>query len=88
MDTETHGLFSTRAPTRPNPIGISIVELIEVSGNVLKFRGADMLDETPLLDIKPYVPEFDERPDATSGWIATSKIRKDHDFHADDRFES
>ncbi len=88
LDTKTHGLFSTRAPARPNPIGLSIVELVEINENVIKFRGADMLDETPLIDIKPYVPEFDNRPDAISGWLSTSTIRDGHDYQADDRFEN
>lgn len=87
LDTKTHGLFSTRAPTRPNPIGFSIVEIDRIVGNVIHFRGADMLDETPLLDIKPFVPEFDNRPEATSGWLAASKIRKNHDYQSDERFE-
>ena len=88
LDSNTHGLFSTRAPSRPNPIGISIVELIKVDGRIIHFRGADMLDGTPLLDIKPYVPDFDHNPDASSGWLSKSKIRESHDFHADDRFEN
>ena len=87
LDTKTHGLFSTRAPTRPNPIGFSIVAIERVEDNVIYFRGADMLDGTPLLDIKPFVPEFDNRPEATSGWLVTSKIRENHDYQSDERFE-
>jgi tRNA-Thr(GGU) m(6)t(6)A37 methyltransferase TsaA len=59
LDTHTRGVFSTRAPQRPNPIGLSIVGLTCIDGPVLTIAGADMLDETPLFDIKPYIPEFD-----------------------------
>ena len=88
LDTKMHGLFSTRAPARPNPIGLSIVKLIAINGRVIEFSGADMIDGSPLLDIKPFVPDFDNRLDATSGWLETSSIKKDHDLHADDRFEN
>ena len=64
-----HGLFATRAPSRPNPIGISVVELLKVNEGKIMFKGADMLDETPLLDIKPYVPGFDGVFDARVGWL-------------------
>ena len=87
LDTEKHGLFSTRAPSRPNPIGLSIVELIQVEGNALRFKGADMLDGTPLLDIKPFVPEFDNRINATSGWLSKSFKELDEGYLADGRFE-
>lgn len=63
------GIFAIRHFSRPNPIGISIVELLEVRGNVLVIRGVDMLDETPLLDIKPYVRQFDHRENVRSGWV-------------------
>ena len=87
LDSKIHGLFSTRAPARPNPIGLSIVELNEINGSVIKFIGADMLDKTPLIDIKPFIPEFDNRIDATSGWL-TTKIMEGQDYQADDRFEN
>ena len=64
-----HGLFATRHYNRPNPIGISIVELIERSGNILRVRQVDVLDRTPLLDIKPYVPQFDQRINVRIGWL-------------------
>jgi tRNA-Thr(GGU) m(6)t(6)A37 methyltransferase TsaA len=60
---ERKGLFATRAPRRPNPIGLSVVEVLEIAGNTIRIRGVDMLDETPLLDIKPYIPEIDEAGD-------------------------
>ena len=68
LDTREHGIFATRAPRRPNPIGISVVELHGIDGGVLTVGPLDIVDGTPLLDIKPYVPEFDIRPQATSGW--------------------
>lgn len=69
MDTQVHGVFSTRAPSRPNPIGISVVRLIGVKGNLLHIRDVDVVDGTPLLDIKPYVPEFDARKAERIGWL-------------------
>lgn len=87
LDSREHGLFSTRAPSRPNPIGLSIVELLEVEGNVLRFRGADMLDGSPLIDIKPFVPEFDNRPNATSGWLTSASMKGKRNVLADERFE-
>ena len=57
-----------RHPCRPNPIGLSLVELVAVEGCVLRFKGTDILDETPLLDIKPFVPRFDQCQDARGGW--------------------
>jgi tRNA-Thr(GGU) m(6)t(6)A37 methyltransferase TsaA len=68
-DTNLRGLFATRSPRRPNSIGISVVKLIERRGNKLKVRGIDMVDGTPLLDIKPYVPEFDEKIEIKVGWL-------------------
>lgn len=73
LDTQRRGLFSTRAPSRPNPIGLSIVELLGVDGNRLSVSKLDILDGTPLLDIKPYVPEFDSRPSAVSGWFEKAR---------------
>lgn len=67
QDTE-RGLFSTRAPCRPNPIGMSIVRLEGREGALLRFRGADMLDGTPLLDIKPYAARFDCIKNTRNGW--------------------
>jgi tRNA-Thr(GGU) m(6)t(6)A37 methyltransferase TsaA len=69
LDSKQRGIFSTRAPVRPNPIGLSIVRLIDVKGNVLSVENVDMLDGTPLLDIKPYVPKFDIFPEANNGWL-------------------
>ena len=86
MDTVEHGVFATRAPSRPNPIGLSIVSLKSVAGNKITFTGADMLDGTPLLDIKPYVPKFDTKSDVTTGWLQKNaeKVQK---TKSDNRFQ-
>jgi tRNA-Thr(GGU) m(6)t(6)A37 methyltransferase TsaA len=69
MDDEVHGVFAVRAPSRPNPIGISAVRLVGIEGNVLHIQDVDVVDGTPLLDIKPYVPEFDVRAVEKTGWL-------------------
>lgn len=69
LDDKAHGVFATRAPCRPNPLGLSCVKLIEMKGNILKIEGVDILDDTPLLDIKPYYPGFDVFQVARSGWF-------------------
>ena len=68
LDDQLRGLFATRFPARPNPIGLSVVKLIARQGNSLDVEGLDMLDGTPLLDIKPFVADFDLRTDTRSGW--------------------
>ena len=86
LDDTPRGLFATRAPKRPNPIGLSVVEVVSVEGNVLTVRGADMLDGTPLLDIKPYAPAFDAPAGAVrSGWLDARKDAVAH-TRSDDRF--
>ncbi len=75
LDDQMHGLFATRYPNRPNPIGLSVVRLRQRRENELEVEGIDVLDGTPLLDIKPYVPEFDVRTDTRTGWYATRSIR-------------
>ena len=70
LDQVKRGLFATRHPARPNPIGISTVELLGREGNRLRVRGIDVLDGTPLLDIKPFVPAFDQRQGARVGWLS------------------
>ena len=84
LDTELRGLFATRAPNRPNPIGLSVVRLLAIDDNILTVEGVDLLDRTPLLDIKPYVGEFDNRDDVSTGWL--EKARQDIS-DADDRFK-
>lgn len=85
LDTRRRGLFATRAPNRPNPLGMSIVKLIGIEGNVLYIKGADMLDGSPLLDIKPYVPAFDHQSEVRSGWFDETE-REVASQTADDRF--
>lgn len=75
LDNQLRGLFSTRAPRRPNQIGISVVQLVKRKDNVLIVRGIDVLDGTPLLDIKPYVPEFSAAARVKIGWLK-NKIDK------------
>lgn len=70
LDDQTHGLFATRSPRRPNAIGISTVRLVAIEGNVLQIEDVDVLDGTPVLDIKPFVPEFDSRDAERIGWMA------------------
>jgi tRNA-Thr(GGU) m(6)t(6)A37 methyltransferase TsaA len=69
LDDEPHGIFAIRAPSRPNPIGISVVRLVKVEENVLHVEDVDIIDGTPLLDIKPYVPEFDPSEVERRGWL-------------------
>ncbi len=69
LDEELHGVFATRAPSRPNPIGISIVRLTSIQGNILYVQDMDVVNETPILDIKPYVPQFDRKDDCNIGWL-------------------
>jgi tRNA-Thr(GGU) m(6)t(6)A37 methyltransferase TsaA len=85
LDDVERGLFSTRAPRRPNPIGLHLVRLERVEGNVLHIRGIDMIDGTPVLDIKPYIPQGDEKEDCRLGWL-TGKIEEFESKIADDRF--
>ena len=85
MDSQSHGVFATRAPKRPNPIGLSIVRLVSIEKNILNIKNIDILDGTPLLDIKPYVPEFDNHHVGRIGWLEQSngKIRNKK---SDERF--
>ena len=73
MDTVARGLFATRAPRRPNPIGLSVVRLDRVENGLLHVRNVDILDGTPLLDIKPYVPEFDSPASIRTGWLEEAR---------------
>ncbi|MGD6852361.1 MAG: tRNA (N6-threonylcarbamoyladenosine(37)-N6)-methyltransferase TrmO [Candidatus Bathyarchaeia archaeon] len=85
LDDKTHGVFATRSPARPNNIGLSIVKLKSVEGNILHVVGLDVIDGTALLDIKPYVPEFDCRQEVKTGWFGT-KISKLGSTRDDGRF--
>lgn len=87
LDNRLRGLFSTRAPRRPNPIGLSVVSLQKREGNCLHVVGIDVLDGTPLIDIKPFVPAFDA-PEATAvGWLE-GKEGLEKKIRSDDRFSS
>ena len=85
MDSEPHGVFATRSPNRPNPIGLSVVKLLRINGKLLYIEKVDMLDGTPLLDIKPYVPEFDDYQAYRVGWLERAKGRVKIQ-KSDDRF--
>lgn len=69
MDDHEHGIFSMRHPARPSPIGLTVVRLLRRRGRILRVAGIDVLNGTPLIDIKPYVPRWDGYPDATEGWL-------------------
>lgn len=86
MDAVQHGVFATRAPRRPNAIGLSVVNLLKIDGSILHVRNIDILDGTPLLDIKPYVPDFDHHQVTHFGWLeqVRGRVRKQR---ADDRFK-
>jgi tRNA-Thr(GGU) m(6)t(6)A37 methyltransferase TsaA len=73
MDTNVRGVFATRSPLRPNHIGLSIVKLEKIDKNIITVRGIDILDGTPLLDIKPYIAAFDAVQQSTSGWMKGSE---------------
>jgi tRNA-Thr(GGU) m(6)t(6)A37 methyltransferase TsaA len=70
LDDKPRGLFATRAPNRPNPIGLSVVKLVKIEENVLHIENVDIVDQTPLLDIKPYVKEFEESEKLNIGWLS------------------
>ncbi len=75
LDDDPHGVFASRHPCRPNGIGLSIVELKERLGTTLMVKGIDVLDGTPLIDIKPYVPKFDFFENASNGWVDNAALR-------------
>ena len=86
MDEKKRGVFAVRAPKRPNPVGLSVVRLIKRDGPCVEFAEADMLDESPLLDIKPYVPPFDVRENVLLGWMEERFKKEDFRKLSDDRF--
>ncbi|SIS00397.1 tRNA (N6-threonylcarbamoyladenosine(37)-N6)-methyltransferase TrmO [Natronorubrum thiooxidans] len=85
LDEAERGLFATRAPQRPNPIGLSVVEIDTVTDREITVNGVDVVDGTPLLDIKPFVPQFDAPDDVDAGWLETSQSAVT-EKRADDRF--
>jgi tRNA-Thr(GGU) m(6)t(6)A37 methyltransferase TsaA len=86
LDTVKRGVLATRSPRHPNPIGLSLVELVAVEPGALRVRGIDLLDGTPVLDIKPYVPLFDAREGARAGWFADAGPRV-HEVRSDRRYD-
>lgn len=92
LDTQDRGVFATRAPARPNPIGISVVRLLRIDANLLSVANIDIIDKTPLLDIKPYVPQMDlpldERgSEIKTGWL-TERLKDLQTTRDDGRFIS
>jgi tRNA-Thr(GGU) m(6)t(6)A37 methyltransferase TsaA len=86
LDDMRHAIFATRSPARPNPIGLPTVRLLEVRGWTIEIADVDMLDGTPLLDMKPYVPALDDRPGASVGWYA-GRLDRLADARSDRRFD-
>src|SRR4030042_5827941 len=86
LDENLHGVFATRAPRRPNPIGISVVKLRKIEGNILNIEDVDIVDGTPMLDIKPYVPEFDVQEIEKIGWLS-QKANNVPKMKSDERFK-
>jgi len=85
LDPKPHGIFATRAPKRPNAIGLSMVKLVAVDGCTITIEDVDVLDGTPLLDLKPYVPSFDAYPDSCCGWF--ERVAENAgEVRSDDRF--
>ena len=82
-DDRPHGVFATRSPKRPNPIGLTVVELLRREGRVLHVRGVDMLDGTPILDIKPYLSSVPENA-LRRGWLAEAEAREPHRLASSD----
>ncbi len=87
MDKTSKGIFATRAPKRPNAIGISTVELLKVEGNILHISGVDMLNESPLLDIKPFYEKFDNRFNTRQGWLHEKELKSIKETKSDGRFK-
>lgn len=85
LDHKVHGVFATRAPARPNPIGISVVRLVGIEHQTLFVEDIDIVDQTPLLDIKPFVPDFDLREAESIGWLE-KKVTHAENLKADGRF--
>lgn len=86
LEEKNHGIFAIRAPSRPNPIGISVVRLLEIRDNILSIEDIDIVDGTPLLDIKPYVPDFDCREAERIGWLS-DKSKRVGEYKSDTRFK-
>lgn len=86
LDDQLRGIFSTRAPKRPNPVGLSVVKLIHIEMNRLEVENIDIIDGTPLLDIKPYIPDMNEANHCKVGWLA-NYLKEINSKKSDKRFE-
>ena len=86
LDSQPHGIFATSAPNRPNPIGLSVVKLVALNNGQVSVENLDILDGTPLLDIKPYVPEFDTPTQFRLGWLEKAR-GKAQATRSDQRFK-
>ena len=80
-DKKAHGMFATRSPHRPNPIGYSVARLLERRGNILRVEGLDAIDGTKVIDIKPYLPNLDSKSSASSGWLEGKMTGKNNIFN-------
>jgi tRNA (adenine37-N6)-methyltransferase len=87
MDTQKRGIFACKAPKRPNAIGVSTVRLLGVEGNIVHIEQVDMLDGTPLIDIKPFYPRYDNRLNAQLGWLEKNKDLPLEKLRSDERFK-
>lgn len=87
MDTKKHGIFATKSPKRPNAIGLSTVKLLGIENNVIHIEMVDMLNGTPLIDIKPFFAKFDNRTNTKSGWLDNQLNIPIHELRSDERFK-
>lgn len=87
IDNKPHGIFATRAPMRPNAIGISTVRLIKIETNIIYIEDVDILDGTPLLDIKPFYPKYDNRENVKYGWLEDKEYVDIEKIKSDNRFK-
>lgn len=87
LDNVPHGIFATRSPARPNRIGLSTVRLLKIEGTRIFIENVDMVDQTPLLDIKPFFPLYDNHPEARGGWLESSPGRDISKVRSDGRFK-
>jgi len=88
MDTEEHGIFATKSPKRPNAIGFSTVKLLGIENNIIHIEMVDMLNKTPLIDIKPFFSKFDNRTNTKSGWLDNQEDILNKDLRSDTRFKN
>ena len=84
-DGSKHGVFATRSPHRPNPVAISALRLLSIEGRILRVIGADMVDGTPVIDIKPYISRYDSIPDAVGGWADNPELHRQYTIQWSDR---